>query len=162
MIQIPVQNGKQDIGRVVVGNVKTGEKKMNIWTTIKTWFIGWFVGSKELKVIEVLEGLDTLFNKSLPIVKQIDEELKPALKNLASQNGDEVDLYETILSFLKKFEDVLDDVFAIAQQVYKLPIPDMLFTIAIEILKAQSAGNVSLSVLRLSVELAYNVYKKTK
>lgn len=135
---------------------------MNIWTTIKTWFIGWFVGSKELKVIEVLEGLDTLFNKSLPIVKQIDEELKPALKNLASQNGDEVDLYETILSFLKKFEDVLDDVFAIAQQVYKLPIPDMLFTIAIEILKAQSTGNVSLSVLRLSVELAYNVYKKTK
>lgn len=135
---------------------------MNIWTTIKTWFIGWFVGSKELKVIEVLEGLDTLFNKSLPIVKQIDEELKPALKNLTSQNGDEVDLYETILSFLKKFEDVLDDVFAIAQQVYKLPIPDMLFTIAIEILKAQSAGNVSLSVLRLSVELAYNVYKKTK
>jgi hypothetical protein len=135
---------------------------MNIWTTIKTWFLSWFVGSKELKVIEILESLDTLFNKSLPIVKQIDEELKPALKNLASQNGDEVDLYETILSFLKKFEDVLDDVFAIAQQVYKLPIPDMLFTIAIEILKAQSTGNVSLSVLRLSVELAYNVYKKTK
>lgn len=135
---------------------------MNIWTTIKTWFLSWFVGSKELKVIEILESLDTLFNKSLPIVKQIDEELKPALKNLASQNGDEVDLYETILSFLKKFEDVLDDVFAIAQQVYKLPIPDMLFTIAIEILKAQSTGNVSLSVLRLSVELAYNVYKKSK
>lgn len=135
---------------------------MNIWTTIKTWFLGWFVGSKELKVIEILESLDTLFNKSLPIVRQIDEELKPALRNLATQNGDEVDLYETILSFLKKFEDILDDVFVIAQQVYKLPIPDMLFTIAIEILKAQSTGNVSLSVLRLSVELAYNVYKKTK
>lgn len=135
---------------------------MNIWTTIKTWFLSWFVGSKELKVIEILESLDTLFNKSLPIVRQIDEELKPALKNLASQNGDEVDLYETILAFLKKFEDILDDVFAIAQYVYKLPIPDMLFTIAIEILKAQSAGNASLSMLRLSVELAYNVYKKTK
>jgi hypothetical protein len=135
---------------------------MNIWTTIKTWFLSWFVGSKELKVIEILESLDTLFNKSLPIVRQIDEELKPALRNLATQNGDEVDLYETILSFLKKFEDILDDVFVIAQQVYKLPIPDMLFTIAIEILKAQSTGNVSLSVLRLSVELAYNVYKKTK
>lgn len=135
---------------------------MNIWTTVKTWFLSWFVGSKELKVIEILESLDTLFNKSLPIVRQIDEELKPALRNLATQNGDEVDLYETILSFLKKFEDVLDDVFVIAQQVYKLPIPDMLFTIAIEILKAQSTGNVSLSVLRLSVELAYNVYKKTR
>lgn len=135
---------------------------MNIWTSIKTWFLSWFVGSKELKVIEILESLDTLFNKSLPIVRQIDEELKPALRNLKSQNGDKIDLYETVLSFLKKFEDILDDVVIITQQVYKLPIPDMLFTIAIEILKAQSAGNTSLSVLRLSVELAYNVYKKTR
>jgi hypothetical protein len=135
---------------------------MNIWTSIKTWFLGWFVGSKELKVIEILESADMLFNKSFPIVKQIDEELKPALRSLAAKNGDEADVYETILAFLKRFEGVLEDFHKLAKQVYELPIPDMLFTIAIEILKAQSAGNVSLSLLRLSVELAYNVYKKTK
>lgn len=135
---------------------------MSIWTTIKTWFLSWFVGTKELKVIEILEGLDTFFNKALPIVKQIDEELKPALRKLASENGDEVDVYETILWFLKKFEDTLGDVFEVAQRVYKLPIPDMLFTIALEILKAQSSTNPSLSILRLAIELAYNVYKKSK
>lgn len=135
---------------------------MSIWTTIKTWFLSWFVGTKELKVIEILEGLDVFFNKALPIVKQIDEELKPALRKLAAENGDEVDVYETILWFLKKFEDTLGDVFEVAQRVYKLPIPDMLFTIAIEILKSQSTANPSLSLLRLAVELAYNVYKKTR
>lgn len=135
---------------------------MSIWTTIKTWFLSWFVGTKELKVIEILEGLDVFFNKALPIVKQIDEELKPALRKLAAENGDEVDVYETILWFLKKFEDTLGDVFVIAQKVYKLPIPDMLFTIALEILKAQSTTNPSLSLLRLAIELAYNVYKSSK
>lgn len=135
---------------------------MSIWTTIKTWFLSWFVGSKELKVIEILEGLDAFFNKALPIVKQIDEELKPALRKLSSENGDEVDIYETILWFLKKFEDTLGDVFEVAQRVYKLPLPDMLFTIALEILKSQAVANPSLSLLRLAIELAYNVYKKSK
>lgn len=135
---------------------------MSVWTTIKTWFLSWFVGSKELKVIEILEGLDAFFNKALPIVKQIDEELKPALRKLSSENGDEVDIYETILWFLKKFEDTLGDVFEVAQRVYKLPLPDMLFTIALEILKSQAVANPSLSLLRLAIELAYNVYKKSK
>jgi hypothetical protein len=135
---------------------------MNIWTTIKNWFLGWFVGSKELKVIEILEGIDVLLNKAIPIVKQLDEELKPALRDLYTGTGDEVDVYETVFLFLKKFENILGDISTIAQQVYKLPLPDLLFTIAIEILKAQSTGNASLSILRLAVELGYNIYKKTK
>lgn len=135
---------------------------MSIWTTIKTWFLSWFVGSKELKVIEILEGLDVFFNKALPIVKQIDEELKPELRKLASENGDEIDVYEKILEFLKKFEGVFLNAVEVAQRVYKLPFPDMLFTIALEILKSQSVTNPSLSLLRLAIELAYNVYKKSK
>ena len=135
---------------------------MNIWTMIKNWFLGWFIGSKELKVIEILEGIDTLLNKAIPIVRQIDEELKPALKNLYTGTGDEVDIYETVFLFLKKFENILGDISTIAQQVYQLPLPDLLFTIAIEILKAQSTGNASLSILRLAVELGYNIYKKSK
>lgn len=135
---------------------------MSIWTTIKTWFLSWFVDSKELKVIEILEGLDVFFNKALPIVKQIDEELKPELKKLAAENGDEIDVYEKILAFLKKFEGVFLNAVEVAQRVYKLPLPDMLFTIAIEILKSQSTANPSLSLLRLAIELAYNVYKKSK
>lgn len=135
---------------------------MNIWTTIKTWVLSWFVGAKEFKVIEILEGLNDFFNKALPIVQQIDEELKPRLKAIASDGGDSIDTYETVLWFLAKFKEHLGDIVEIAQRVYLLPLPDMLFTIAIEILKAQSASNPSLSMLRLAVELAYNVYKKTK
>lgn len=135
---------------------------MNIWTTIKTWILSWFVGAKEFKVIEILEGLNDFFNKALPIVQQIDEELKPRLKTIASDGGDSIDTYETVLWFLAKFKEHLGDIVEIAQRVYLLPLPDMLFTIAIEILKAQSANNPSLSMLRLAVELAYNVYKKTK
>lgn len=135
---------------------------MNIWTTIKTWILGWFVSAKEFKVIEILEGLNDFFNKALPIVQQIDEELKPRLKTIAADGGDSIDTYETILWFLEKFKEYLGDIVEIAQRVYLLPLPDMLFTIAIEILKAQSTSNPSLSMLRLAVELAYNVYKKTK
>lgn len=135
---------------------------MNIWTTIKTWVLSWFVGAKEFKVIEILEGLNDFFNKALPIVQQIDEELKPKLKVIKADGGDSIDTYEAILWFLEKFKEHLGDIVEIAQRVYLLPLPDMLFTIAIEILKAQSTSNPSLSMLRLAVELAYNVYKKTK
>lgn len=135
---------------------------MNIWTTIKTWVLSWFVSAKEFKVIEILEGLNDFFNKALPIVQQIDEELKPRLKTIAADGGDSIDTYETILWFLEKFKEHLGDIVEIAQRVYLLPLPDMLFTIAIEILKAQSTSNPSLSMLRLAVELAYNVYKRTK
>jgi hypothetical protein len=135
---------------------------MNIWTTIKTWVLSWFVSAKEFKVIEILEGLNDFFNKALPIVQQIDEELKPRLKTIAVDGGDSIDTYETILWFLEKFKEHLGDIVEIAQRVYLLPLPDMLFTIAIEILKAQSTSNPSLSMLRLAVELAYNVYKRTK
>ena len=135
---------------------------MNIWTTIKTWVLSWFVSAKEYKVIEILEGLNDFFNKALPIVQQIDEELKPSLKKLTAEGGDSVDTYETILAFLSKFKEYIGDIAEVAQRVYLLPLPDMLFTIAIEILKSQSTSNPSLSMLRLAVELAYNVYKRTK
>lgn len=135
---------------------------MNIWTTIKTWVLSWFVSSKDYKVIEILEGVNDFFNKALIIVQQIDEELKPRLKAISADGGDSIDTYETILWFLEKFKEHLGDIVEIAQRVYLLPLPDMLFTIAIEILKSQSIGNPSLSILRLAVELAYNVYKRTK
>lgn len=135
---------------------------MNIWTTIKNWVLGWFVNPKELKVIEILEGVDIFFNKALPIVRQIDEQLKPLLKKANAEKSSELEIYSHVLWFLNQFQDVLDDVLDLVDKVYQLPLPDMLFLIAVEILKAQSKDNPSISVLRLAVELAYNVYKNSK
>ena len=134
---------------------------MNFWTTVKNWFLSWFVGSKELKIVEILEGLDVFFNKALPIVEKIDKELKPELKRITAE-GDEIDIYETVLKFLEQYKDIISDIRALAEKVYGMQLPDLLFTIAIEILRAQSTTNASLSILRLAVELAYNVYKKTR
>lgn len=135
---------------------------MNFWTTIKKWVLGWFVNAKELKVIEILEGVDVFLNRALPIVRKIDEELKPILKQSYKDKAGEMEIYSSVLWFLNQFQDVLDDVLELVDKVYLLPLPDMLFTIAVEILKAQSPNNPSISILRLAVELAYNVYKNSK
>ncbi|NBO23274.1 hypothetical protein EBU94_08060, partial [bacterium] len=87
---------------------------MNFWTTIKNWFLSWFVGSKELKIVEILEGLDVFFNKALPIVEKIDKELKPELKRITSE-GDEIDIYETVLKFLEQYKDIISDIRALAE-----------------------------------------------
>lgn len=135
---------------------------MNIWTTIRNWVVAWFLDRRILKVIDVLESVNDLIDKAIDVVKDIDEDLKPKLKVISSDGGDSVDIYETVLIYLEKFKEQLGDIVAIAQKVYLLPLPDMLFTIAIEILKSQAIANPSISILRLAVELGYNIYKRSK
>jgi len=139
---------------------------MNIWTTIKTWFISWFVSDKDLKIIDILEDINDLIKWALTIVEKIDNELKPELKRVASE-GDAIDVYETVFKFLNQFKELPADsdnslAIDIAEKVYKMPLPDLLFTVAIELLKTFAGTNVQLSALRLAVELAYNIYKKTR
>jgi len=134
---------------------------MNIWTTIKTWLLSWFVSDKDLKIIDILEDINDLVKWALTIVEKIDNELKPELKRVASE-GDKIDVYETVLKFLEQFKELSINAVEIANKVFEKPLPELLFTIAIELLKAYSGTNASLSTLRLAVELAYNIYKKTR
>jgi len=134
---------------------------MNIWTTIKTWFLGWFVSSKDLKIIDILEDINEFIKLALVIVEKIDNELKPELKRAASV-GDSIDVYETVLKFLEQFKELSINTVELANKVFEKPLPELLFTVAVELLKAYTGTNASLSALRLAVELAYNIYKKSK
>lgn len=134
---------------------------MNIWTTIKTWFLGWFVSSKDLKIIDILEDINEFIKLALVIVEKIDNELKPELKR-ATSVGDSIDVYETVLKFLEQFKELSINTVELANKVFEKPLPELLFTVAVELLKAYTGTNASLSALRLAVELAYNIYKKSK
>lgn len=130
---------------------------MNIWSNIKK-MIGRLLGKDESSVLDVLSNINPVFKPALALVRKLDEELKPLLKVKQANNQG---FYVVVLDFLEQFRGQIPDIYALAVKVANLPIGELLFVLAIEILKTQT-GNPTLSMLRLAVELAYSVYKNSK
>lgn len=129
---------------------------MTIWARMKKFISRWFASKEETGVLDVLDKVNPTFLQALVLVRKLDEELKPLL---VVKRGLGENFYVVVLDFLKQFSGI--DATALAAKVANLDIPDLLFTLAIEILRTQS-GNATLSLLRLAVELAYSVYKNSK
>lgn len=132
---------------------------MNItgwFKAVQEWVMSWFSDANKQKIFAILNGVKTLVDYALPIVKAIDEKLKPVLNDGAE------DVVQAVRKFLEEYMDDLDKVLELADKLADLPMADMLANIALELLKTTSPTNASLSMLRLAVELAYNIYKTTK
>lgn len=123
---------------------------MKFWT----WLTNLFADKTDIVV--VIDNIKVYVDKILPIVEAIDKEIKPHL-----QKSDNVK-YTLITTFLLKYTGNFSEVAILADKLIKLSNTDLLFNLALEILKLLSAKNTSLSVLRLAVELAYNLYKASK
>lgn len=118
------------------------------------WFTSFFTDESRAKVARVIDSVQDFVEKAMPIVILIDEKLKPALEARGK--------LKTVYAFLVEYGDNIDDALALAEKLVKLPTPEMLSGIAVALLQNKDAITASLSVLKLSIELAYNIYKATK
>ena len=125
----------------------------NWFTSVQNWVFGWFTDETKQRILAILNGVKGLVEYALPIVKAIDEQLKPFL---SQTNADTLKL---VTEFLEKHMDDFDAVIALANKLSALPMADMLANLALELLKLKAPTNASLSTLRLAIELAYNIYK---
>jgi hypothetical protein len=127
---------------------------MSWFTTFKDWLLSWFTDANKQKLLALLTGIKGFVDAALPIVKEIDELLKPMLE----KNSTALALYEFLLKHISNVDYVSD----LAKKLSDLPLADMLANVALEILRTKVPATASLSVLRLAIELAYNLYKTSK
>lgn len=119
-----------------------------------TWFKSFFSNESKAKIARVIDEVQDFVEMAMPVVVLIDEKLKPLI--------DRGIKFKDIYAFLKEHGIDGDEAFNLAQKLIKLPIPEMLVSIAVTLLQSQSTVALSISVLKLSIELAYRIYKSTK
>lgn len=126
---------------------------MKWFTSLKTWVLSWFTDENKLRLLSFLNGVQVFVDWAYPIVQEIDEKLKPLLKM-------DLPAFDALVKFLREYEDEFDNIVELAESLKDLPLADMLANVALELLKLKAGTNVATSVLRLAVELAYNLYKQ--
>jgi hypothetical protein len=122
----------------------------------KSWLVSLF-GNNADDVRVVLTTAAELIDKALPIVESLDNGLKQDLQK------DPADRHAIIAEVTKLAgdESVKDGV-EVANKVVGLTIGEILSTVAIYLLGKQVPSGVPERMLRLVIELAYNVYKLRK
>lgn len=134
--------------------MKIGE----VFSAFRTWVATWFTASTRDKFLSVLDHAAVYLPYALPIVEAIDKELKPALRqsHLAA--------VMTVEDFLRKWcrEEDYEAAQKLALRIAYLPLADLLVNVALFLLQRAKPDSVGISILRLTVELAYNVYKGSK
>ncbi len=131
----------------------------------RTWFVGlWPVKRVNDSAKHVLDLLEPHLGPALDVVTAIDEKLKPAIRTAS------VPLPDTIVTFLRgQLEDaygreITDPAMStamcrLAERVQYLPMSDLLVNVALFLLQQAAPNNAGVSLLRLAIEFAYNVFK---
>lgn len=127
--------------------------------SIRAWVASLFSKQSRETVLEVLDHVSVFVDHALPIVEAIDKYLKPVLKHGSEPPVVAVYKFMNELGWLKLGSDELETE---AARLSALPVPDLLANVAIFLLKQAKPEAAGLSILRLAVELAYNVYKGTR
>ena len=132
-----------------------------LWNNLSTWVSSWFSPSGRAKVVEVLNNVSVFIDYALPIVEAIDMSLKPVIRD-AQKGVCTTPIACLIGDFLSKY-GVSDEVAeSHGRELQGLPLADMLVNVALLALKQVKPESASSSILRLAIELAYNVYKSTR
>lgn len=143
---------------------------MNIGKALQsfgTWIASWFKGDFIKTVGRLLGRLEPYSEPALRVVSAIDEELKPALK------VNHLTLADTLQDFIYRqltLEGVLttdsselrEGVRKLIGQVRFATTGDLLANVAVFLLTQIMPKHPGTSLLRLAVELAYNLYKESK
>lgn len=133
-------------------------KISSVFASWKNWFVGWWNPEGRHQVLDVLNHVSAFADHAMPIVEAIDVQLKPALRtgNFAFSL--------TLEDFITKNCEGVDskEIASLVSRVYGLPTPDLLVNVALFMLARVAPNHTGVSVLRLAIELAYNVYKVSK
>lgn len=132
-----------------------------VLSTLKSWVAGLWPSNARADVVAVLSNVSKHIDNALVVVKLIDDELKPALRNPTHDEPVIVQLEKFLIRHLDG-NDLIEGRLE-AQRLVYLAIPDILANVAVFLLsKAIPSAVVSSSILRLAIEFAYNVYKSAK
>lgn len=116
-------------------------------------------------VLKVAAGVVEYVDAAIPVVKQINERLKSAI----SEDTNWSDRYHQVATFLQ-FVDPVDaddkekqrEHSAVVVSVYQLPRAELLARVALFLLEKSLPSSPATSVLRLAIEIAYQVYKASR
>jgi hypothetical protein len=103
---------------------------------------------------KILHEAGSFVNLALPIVAEIEAEIK-----VLPNQGKSI---QAIEGFLSKYEPDVAKAAIIAQSLDGLPSADLWKNLAVAALGALVPGGTAASLLNLAVELAYNIYKRSK
>lgn len=134
-------------------------------SSIYSFFAGWwnwfgaFFGKNASRAKEVLESVSKLIDVALPIVEDIDQTIKQFLKVHSHQPGM---IYDGIVEFLQLRGVPESESREAANTLRFMPTADILVNLALLLLQRNAAASAGYSLLRLAIELAYNIYKGTR
>jgi hypothetical protein len=123
---------------------------MSLFSAIGHFFASLFPGHGDAAQ-KVLHSVSSFVSLAVPIVAAIDQELKtvaPASSEAAA-----------VERFLARYEPDLEKVKGVAAQLAALPSADLWHDLAVYALSTLAPAGTAQSLLRLAVELAYNLQK---
>lgn len=133
----------------------------NWWSGIVAWVSGWFSDQNRAKVVDVLNHAQAFIAYALPIVESIDKTLKPVIKDAMAGNCD-TPIACLISRFLEQYGMDSSAAEKAGLELQGMPIADLSLNVALFALKHVAPDVAASSILRLAIELAYNVYKGAK
>lgn len=129
----------------------------------QSWFIwvrSWFSSAGRDAVLDVISRLASAVDFALPIVREIDEFLKPVVRdNIEGKCQTPIAcLVEQFLS--ARYGYTKEQALEIGEEVSGLPLADLLLNVGVWALRDKYPHHaMALSALRAAVELAYQTYK---
>ena len=124
----------------------------------RTWFASLWTAKNRDALLAVLDHVSVFVDVALPIVEAIDKELKPALRT------GHYTVVKSVDDFLRTHmeSEHYDEIAKCSLRVAHMPLPDLAVNVALFMLQRARPESVGVSILRLAIELAYNVYKRSK
>jgi hypothetical protein len=114
-------------------------------------------GDNGATVQKVLHDVSGFVGIAEPIIQEIEVEVKAII-----QAGDHNATLTSMLNFLGKYEPDFNKAKQIADTLSGLPVADILHNLAVLALSTIVPAGTASSLIRMAVELAYNVFKAKK
>ena len=124
----------------------------------RNWIAGLWSAKNREALLVVLDHASAFVDLALPIVEAIDKELKPALRT------GHWAVTKSVEDFMREHmgAEHYDEIAKYSQRVRHMPLNDLAVNVALFMLRCAKPNSVGESILRLAIELAYNVYKGSK
>lgn len=125
---------------------------MKVYYAVMGWLSRLFINQQ---VQDVMGTAATMIDHVTPIIVAIEKDLKPGLQNNTLDNK------LAIRHFLETHAYDYFDIFKLVDELYDKPYIHIITSVALAMAQRLAPAE-STSVIRLALELAYNIYKVTR